>query len=69
MYFVDSKRKRQAILSLCAERGIQVYQLSGEACRLVGDGVDVTVHDLASLRVQDLEPHDAPLFPKPRHQP
>jgi hypothetical protein len=53
---MTDEAKREAVLRHCKERGIRVYRMAGEARRLIGEGVDVTVYDLAYLRPADLAP-------------
>lgn len=49
-------KRRNTILNICARRGITVYELSGQARRLIGPGVDLTVSDLADLKTDELDP-------------
>jgi hypothetical protein len=57
------QQKRNLVLRRCRERHIAVYELGGQARRLVGNGIDVLVDDLTSVGEIDLTPI------MPRHMP
>lgn len=50
--------KHREIIRHCRKHGVSIHRLhrDGPACRLSGPGVDLTVCDLSSVTLHDLEP-------------
>ena len=53
---MKNERQRAIVLAECQRRGITIQQ-QGKAWVLRGPGVDLLVADLASVTLDNLEPH------------